>query len=126
MLFLEVLTQDTWNDLKDLEDMELKESAGRLSEMIIHSYVDSTLKKYMGAFRRWKVLASQYGMLSLPAKDYQIALYLQSLGEQSQSRLAVEVCNALVWIHSTVELHAYSHLLKLHWRERNGCWQDQQ
>ena len=41
----------------------------------------------------------------LPAKDYQIALYLQSLGEKSQSKSAVEeACNAVAWVHSTAGL----------------------
>ena len=44
-------------------------------------------------------------MPSLPAKDYQIALYLQSIGDQSQSRSAVEeACNAIAWVHSTAGL----------------------
>ena len=86
-------------------DSELIELAGRLPQTIIHSRADSTVKKYQGAFRRWKVWASQHSMPILPAKDYQIALYLQSLGEKSQSKSAVEeACNAVVWVHSTAGL----------------------
>ena len=60
------------------------------------------MRKYLGAFKRWKVWATQHRMVSLPAKDYQVALYLQSLGERSQSKSAVkEACNAIAWAHST-------------------------
>ena len=74
---IEVLTHGAWSDLKELEDSELIELAGRLPQIIIHSWADSTVKKYLEAFRRWKVWASQHSMPILPAKDYQIALYLQ-------------------------------------------------
>ena len=100
-----MLSHGTWIELKELEDPELKELARRLPETILHSRADSTVKKYLGAFRRWKIWASQHHMPSLPAKDYQIALYLQSIGDQSQSRSAVEeACNAIAWVHSTAGL----------------------
>ena len=100
-----MLSHGTWIELKELEDPELKELARRLPKTILHSRADSTVKKYLGAFRRWKIWASQHHMPSLPAKDYQIALYLQSIGDQSQSRSAVEeACNAIAWVHSTAGL----------------------
>ena len=92
ILSIEVLTHGTWSDLKKSEDLELIELAGRLSQTIIHSRADSTVKKYLGAFRRWKVWASQY---------------FQSLmiGEKSQSKSAVqEACSAVAWVYSTVGL----------------------
>ena len=43
--------------------------------------------------------------MSLPAKDYQVALYLQQLGDTSKSKATVEeACNALAWIHSSSRL----------------------
>ena len=76
LVSVEVLTQGAWTDLGELEDPELRGLARRLPQTIVHSRVDSTVKKYLGAFRRWKVWASQHNMPSLPAKDSQVALYL--------------------------------------------------
>ena len=105
LVSVEVLTQSTWNDLGELEDPELVGLAQRLQGTIACSWADSTVKKYLGAFRRWKVWASQHDMPSLLAKESQIALYLQSLGERSQSKSAVEeACNAIAWAHSTAGL----------------------
>ena len=39
-------------DLKDLEDPELKELADKLPDTILQSRADSTVKKYLGAFKR--------------------------------------------------------------------------
>ena len=41
----------------------------------------------------------------MPAKEVHVALYLQHLGDTSQSKAAVEAaCNALAWVHSTAGL----------------------
>jgi len=40
----------------------------------MYSRADSTVKKYCGAFRRWKTWAVAYKLPPIPAK---IALYLQ-------------------------------------------------
>ena len=91
--------------LKDLEDPDLKELAAKLPDTILHSRADSTVKKYLGAFKRWKAWAKQHRMTAMPAKEVHVALYLQHLGDISQSKAAVEgACNALAWIHSTAGL----------------------
>ena len=91
--------------LKDLEDPDLKELAAKLPDTILRSRADSTVKKYLGAFKRWKAWAKQHGMIAMPAKEVHVALYLQHLGDTSQSKAAVEgACNALAWIHSTAGL----------------------
>ena len=54
LVSVEVLTQGTWNDLGELEDPELVGLAQRLQGTIACSQADSTVKKYLGAFRRWK------------------------------------------------------------------------
>ena len=87
--------------MKDLEDPELKELAGRLPHTILHSRADSTVKKYCGAFKRWKIWAASHKLLAIPAKPHEFALYLQFIGEHSVSKSAVEeACNALSWVHS--------------------------
>ena len=40
--------------LKDLEDPDLKELAAKLPDTILHSRADSTVTKYLGAFKKWK------------------------------------------------------------------------
>ena len=67
LVSIEVLTQGTWNDLGELEDPELVGLAQRLQGTITCSQANSTVKKCLGAFRRWKVWASQHDMPSLPA-----------------------------------------------------------
>ena len=91
-----------WSMLKDLEDPDLKELAAKLPDTILHSRADSTVKKDLGAFKRWKAWAKQHGMIAMPAKE---VLDLQHLGDTSQSKAGVEgACNALPWIHSTAGL----------------------
>ena len=75
--------EGTWNVLKEMEDPYLKELAR----------ADSTVTKYLGAFKRWKT--------ALAAK----ALYLQHLGDNLHSRAAVEEgCNALAWEYAMARL----------------------
>ena len=43
--------------------------------------------------------------MAMPAKEVHVALYLQHLGDSSQSKAAVKAaCNTLAWIHSTAGL----------------------
>ena len=101
----EVFSQAPWLELKELQDPMLKELAGKLPGTVLHSRAESTTKKYMGAFRRWKAWAVQHQLPVLPAKESHVALYLQHIGETVQSKSAAEdACNALAWIHSTAGL----------------------
>ena len=87
--------------MKYLEDPELKDLASRLPHTIMHSRADSTVKKYCGAFRRWKTWAVVHKLPPIPARPHEFALYLQFIGEQSGSKSAAEeACNALTWVHS--------------------------
>ena len=72
----EVLNQDTWNLLKELEDPELKRLAAKLPDTILHSRADSTVTKHLGAFKRWRAWARELGMPVLPTKECRVALYL--------------------------------------------------
>ena len=102
---VDIFRLGTWDQLKDLEDPELKELAVKLPGTILHSRADSTVRKYLGAFRRWKVWAAERRVTVIPVKDYHWALYLQFLADSSQSRSAVEeACNAIAWVHSTAGL----------------------
>ena len=105
LYFAGVLSQGSWLLLNELEDPELKVLASKLPSTILHSRADSTTRKYLGAFRRWKVWATSYSLASVPAKPHEVALYLQHLAEESGSKSAVEeACHALAWVHSTAGL----------------------
>ena len=100
-----MLSQGSWLLLNDLEDPDLKVLASKLPNTILHSRADSTTKKYLGAFRRWKVWAATHSLVPVPAKPHEVALYLQHLAEESGSKSAVEeACHALAWVHSTAGL----------------------
>ena len=79
--------------------------AEELPNTILHSRADSTTKKYLYAFRRWKSWCSRYSFNHLPANGHHIALYLQYLADSTGSKASVEeACNALAWIHSCAGL----------------------
>jgi len=97
-----VTSVGTWTDLKKLENPELQRLAAKLPGTVMHSRADATVKKYSGAFQRWEAWDSGHSFVTLPAKDYQVALYLQHLGNTIKSKAAVgEACNALAWVHSS-------------------------
>ena len=48
----DVTSQGTWTLLNEFEDPELKSLASRLPHTILYSRADSTVKKYVGAFKR--------------------------------------------------------------------------
>ena len=99
------LKQGSWKLLDELDDPELKDLASRLPSTILHSRADSTVKKYLGAFRRWKVWAAAHKLSPLPAKPHEFASYLQHLSEKTESKAAVEeAVNAVAWMHSSAGL----------------------
>ena len=104
-----VLSQGSWLLFHELEDPKLKILASKLPNTILHSHADSTTRKYLGAFRRWKVWATSHNIVPVPAKPHEVALYLQHLTEDAKSKSAVEeACHALAWVHSTAGLASRS------------------
>ncbi|XP_065904717.1 integrase/recombinase xerD homolog isoform X3 [Dysidea avara] len=94
--------EGTWKLLDELHDPVLKDLASRLPNTILHSRASSTVKKYLGAYRRWKSWAVSHRLPPFPAKPQHFVLYLQHLGETIKSKSAVEeACNALSWVHSS-------------------------
>ena len=62
----------------------------------------STVKKYSGAFVRWKRWAQQKSndIACFPAKPQQVALYLAYLVQKSSTSAPVEeAVNAISWVH---------------------------
>ena len=70
---------ETCKDLDALEDPNLRKLAAKLPDTIVRSRADSTVRKYLGVFRRWEAWATKQGFEAIPARDYQFALYLQHL-----------------------------------------------
>ena len=95
------MSQGTWTLFNELKDPELKSLASKLPNTILHSRADSTVKKYLGAFKRWKKWAATHDCDVIPARPHQFVLYLQQLSEVAKSKAAVkEACNATSWMHS--------------------------
>ena len=104
-LSAEIYAQGVWAAVKDVEDPELRELADKLPNTILHSRANSTVKKYLAAYKRWKNWAKKYGMPAIPAKEHHVGLYLQHLADTVHSKSAVEeACNSLAWVHSTAGL----------------------
>jgi len=97
----DVFTSDIWQELSTYDDTpELAKLAAAVQETVIRSRADSTTKKYLGAFRHWKVWAHQQSLQVFPIKESQLVLYMQSLAESTRSKSAVEeACNAVAWVH---------------------------
>lgn len=99
----------SWKLLDELEDPELQTLAHKLPTTILRSRADSTVIKYLQAFRRWKIWANSKGLESVPAKPHHLAQYLHHLGEETNSKAAVEeTCNALSWVHASAGLSSPS------------------
>ena len=111
MLFSpDILAAGVWPLMSNLEDPELQRLAAALPDTVLRGKADSTTKKYLGAFRRWKLWAeARQGVPSFPAHDTHIALYLQHLSESVESTSAIEeAVNALSWLHQAAGLQPVS------------------
>ena len=103
--FVDIMSQGAWNLFEDLQNPELKELADQLPGTVLHSRADSTTKKYVGAYKRWKAWCSQYSLNHVPAQTHHVALYMQYLADKTKSKAAVEEAyNALAWIHTCTGL----------------------
>ena len=89
-----------WPLLKELDDPELAKLVEKLPATLLHSRAESSVRKYTGAYRRWKSWATTHQLPHFPAQPHHIVLYLQSIGDQLESVSAAEAAvNALSWVH---------------------------
>ena len=103
----DVQTTGTWLTLKELEDPELARLASQLPSTVLKSRADSSAKKYLGAFQRWRYWASTHNLPVFPAKEQHIALYLQSIANRLESKSAAEeAVNAINWAHTLAGLES--------------------
>ena len=88
-----------WCELAKLQDPELRHPAVSLPETVMHSWADSTTRKYIYAFQCWRTWAEGRCEFAIfPIQEVNFALYLQHLGEVSASKSAVEAVNAISWV----------------------------
>ena len=103
----DVFSHGAWLDLQTIDDPSLKELATFLPRIVMQGKALSTVKKYAGAFSRWKKWASsRQEVPMLPARPIHVALYLSYLAQSAKTPAPLEeAVNALSWVHrmATVE-----------------------
>ena len=57
ILHADVLTEGVWKAVAELQDPGLKRLAALLPDTVLRSCADSTSKKYINAFQRWRAWA---------------------------------------------------------------------
>ena len=88
----------------------MTQSLGRLAQSLSHTVLsgraDSTTKKYLYAFGKWKPWAENKKEVNIfPVQDVQFILYLQHLAEMTEWKAVVEgVVNAVSWAHQMAGL----------------------
>ena len=103
-----MFTHGAWGELEVVKDPELKELAAALPALALHSRAPATVKKYSGAFLRWRKWASAKPEITIvvPPKPIHIALYLSFLVQHSNpSAPLMEAVSAISWANqmATVE-----------------------
>lgn len=98
---IDVFKKGVWPGFADIDDPELKVLAEALPSIVLQSKAPATIKKYSGAFVRWKKwTTSKVCLEAFPAKPVQVALYLSFLISKSKTSASVEeAVNALSWVH---------------------------
>ncbi|XP_066265891.1 uncharacterized protein [Branchiostoma lanceolatum] len=71
-----------------------------LSSIIVADRAPNTIKKYVGAFKKWKSFATAKGLPYLPATGPHLALYLLKLLQSSRSPAPLDsAAFAVAWAH---------------------------
>uniref|UniRef100_A0A1X7VSD4 Uncharacterized protein n=1 Tax=Amphimedon queenslandica TaxID=400682 RepID=A0A1X7VSD4_AMPQE len=106
----EMLHGGVWEELLQIKDPKLLPLVQGLKRTVLNSRAGSTIRKYTGAFSRWKQRADdQSGIQSFPVVPLHFTLYLQHLSDQAQSRAAVEeAINAVSWVNQAMGLQPIS------------------
>ena len=68
-----------------LQNPELSSLAAQLPKVLIQSKAETTNKKYQRVFKHWFSWAKQHDIVSVPASDSHVALYLISVIQRSNS-----------------------------------------
>ena len=101
ILVTDVLKVGPWSVLRELDNSDLRRLADALPETVLRSRADSTTKKYLGAFKRWKQWATGHELPDFPAAAHHVVLYLQHIAQTTGSKAAMEEATySLAWVHS--------------------------
>ena len=124
----EVFKQGVWPALEGLDNLELIRLVEKLPATVLQSRAQSSMKKYIGGFRRWKAWAQEHKLAVFPVEGHYLALYLQHIGDCVESKAAVEeAVNAVAWAHSLAGLAPPSHhpLVQATLEGLKRTWQNQ-
>lgn len=99
-LLTDVLTKGAWAQLEELQDPRLRSLKEALAQSVLRSRADSTTRKYLYAFQRWRKWAEDKKEIQVfPMQSHHFALYLQHVGTVTKSKSAVEeAVNAAAWV----------------------------
>ena len=91
---------ELWKEISEYQDPELRHLASRLPKTVLKSQANTTTKKYLGAYGRWKEWAARKeDGKAFPIVVSKFALYLQYIGEKTESSSAVtEAINTVSWV----------------------------
>ena len=100
-----MLTTGAWESLQEVQDPELRRLAEALPGTLLQSRASSTTAKYLRAYGRWNSWAGQCAEVrAYPVDEVHFALYLQHIGESTQSKSAVEeAVNAISWVQQLAD-----------------------
>lgn len=91
---------ESWLDLDQFADPELKALAGLLPSVIIQDRAQGTINTYISAYRLWKRWASVHGVCPIPADGTGLALYIVSLIQQQRSVSSINsAIYGIDWVH---------------------------
>ena len=84
---LDVFSSELWSEISNVQDPELRELASSLPDLVLQGRAVSSIKKYAGAYNRWKRWASTKPEIktTLPPQPIHISLYLSFLAQQPSS-----------------------------------------
>ena len=93
-----IFSHGVWPLFEGLQDLELQRLAAALPDIVLQSWANTTIWKYLGVFRCW---AKLHSIPQFTVKSNHLALYLQHVAESAKSKAAVEeAANAIAWLHS--------------------------
>ena len=100
MCFIIVRVHGSWRLLDELDDPKLQTLVSKLPATILHSCANRTVIKYLHVFQTWKTRARAKGLEPIPGRPHLFALYLQYLGEDTNSKkTVVSAGNVMSWVH---------------------------
>ena len=75
---------ELWKEINGVGDPELKRLAEHLPDTLLKAWAESTTKKYIATYGRWRSWAARNHTSSFPVSIPMFALYLQDVRDLSQ------------------------------------------